>query len=198
MRSAIVVNGHHLLTSYQHLSEEVSLEGCNVFVAHFLSVDQVEVETLKKLACIYPEVAIIVLCVQSEVKQVCEVLGQTANAIIADDKPIEVLISALQIVSNGFNLVHPSQETMQTGSVTLDQHVLATTPSEACHILSERELAVLVKVHDGLSNKEVARQFEISESTVKAHLRSIFQKTGLRNRTQVAIWASTALSVRDN
>jgi len=47
-----------------------------------------------------------------------------------------------------------------------------------------------------LSNKQIARQFEITEATVKVHVKSILRKTGTRNRTQVAVWASS-LSLND-
>ena len=55
--------------------------------------------------------------------------------------------------------------------------------------LTERELDVLGLVRAGLSNKLIARRLEISEKTVKAHLTSIFQRIGVTDRTQAALWA---------
>jgi two-component system nitrate/nitrite response regulator NarL len=56
--------------------------------------------------------------------------------------------------------------------------------------LSERELSVVRWLRDGLSNKEIARRLNISEATVKVHVKAILRKTPARNRTQVAILAS--------
>jgi DNA-binding NarL/FixJ family response regulator len=55
--------------------------------------------------------------------------------------------------------------------------------------LSARELEVLALVAQGLPNKLVARQLEISEKTVKAHLTSVFAQIGVTDRTQAALWA---------
>jgi DNA-binding NarL/FixJ family response regulator len=55
--------------------------------------------------------------------------------------------------------------------------------------LTERELDVLGLVRAGLANKLIARRLEISEKTVKAHLTSIFQRIGVTDRTQAALWA---------
>ena len=44
-------------------------------------------------------------------------------------------------------------------------------------------------VADGHSNKGIARSLEITEWTVKAHLKSILRKIGAHNRTQAAVWA---------
>jgi DNA-binding NarL/FixJ family response regulator len=55
--------------------------------------------------------------------------------------------------------------------------------------LSARELEVLKLVAKGLPNKLIARELEISEKTVKAHLTSVFAQIGVTDRTQAALWA---------
>lgn len=56
--------------------------------------------------------------------------------------------------------------------------------------LSARELQVLRGVHSGLMNKEIARQLELSEATVKMYVRTICSKLDVKNRTQAAILAA--------
>jgi len=55
--------------------------------------------------------------------------------------------------------------------------------------LTDREREVLGLVADGLPNKLIARELEISEKTVKTHLTSIFNEIGVSDRTQAALWA---------
>ena len=54
-------------------------------------------------------------------------------------------------------------------------------------LLSERESQIAALVVAGASNKEIARQLEISTQTVKNTLTRVFDKTGTRSRTQLAV-----------
>jgi DNA-binding NarL/FixJ family response regulator len=55
--------------------------------------------------------------------------------------------------------------------------------------LSPRERQILISLATGKSNKAIARLHNLSEATVKVHLKSILRKTKKHNRTQAAIWA---------
>jgi DNA-binding NarL/FixJ family response regulator len=55
--------------------------------------------------------------------------------------------------------------------------------------ITEREREVLRHVHGGLSNKQIALKLGITEKTVKAHLTRIFERIGVTDRTQAALWA---------
>jgi DNA-binding NarL/FixJ family response regulator len=67
------------------------------------------------------------------------------------------------------------------------------SPAHARPSLSPRELDVLKLVAKGLPNKLIARELEISEKTVKAHLTSVFSQLGVTDRTQAALWAQRHL-----
>ena len=49
----------------------------------------------------------------------------------------------------------------------------------------------------GESNKVIARKLDITEATIKAHVKAILRKTGAANRTQAAMWASQHVDQRD-
>ena len=55
--------------------------------------------------------------------------------------------------------------------------------------LTPRELALIARVVAGLSNKDVGREFAISERTVKHHLTNIYEKLGISNRLELAVFA---------
>jgi DNA-binding NarL/FixJ family response regulator len=65
----------------------------------------------------------------------------------------------------------------------------ARTEDKPALELSARERDVLRLVAKGLPNKRIARELQISEKTVKAHLTNIFQRIGVTDRTQAALWA---------
>jgi DNA-binding CsgD family transcriptional regulator len=56
-------------------------------------------------------------------------------------------------------------------------------------LLSPREQQILSHLAEGDSNKQIARAYNITESTVKVHLKAILRKIAVHNRTQAAIWA---------
>ena len=55
--------------------------------------------------------------------------------------------------------------------------------------LTARELEVLALIAEGLPNKRIASRLEISEKTVKAHLTRVYERIGVSDRTQAALWA---------
>lgn len=64
-------------------------------------------------------------------------------------------------------------------------------------LLSAREVQILCCLADGYSNKQVARELDITEATVKVHVKTVLRKLHLMNRTQAAIWAVQNGFMRD-
>jgi two-component system nitrate/nitrite response regulator NarL len=58
--------------------------------------------------------------------------------------------------------------------------------------LSERELQVLRGLTEGKSNKEIARDLDLTEPTIKLHMKTLYRKVGASNRTQAALIARDA------
>ena len=65
----------------------------------------------------------------------------------------------------------------------------AAVPEKKTYGLTPRELEVVTCIVEGCSNKDVAKQFTISEETVKRHLSNIFDKTGVSTRLELALFA---------
>jgi two-component system nitrate/nitrite response regulator NarL len=55
--------------------------------------------------------------------------------------------------------------------------------------LTDREIQILARLLKGASNKQIAHELEISDGTVKLHLKGILKKIQVQNRTQAALWA---------
>jgi DNA-binding NarL/FixJ family response regulator len=70
----------------------------------------------------------------------------------------------------------------------IDEKVSAThSASSFASVLSPRELAVLERLANGLPNRDIARELEITVNTVKFHLASIYRKLGVENRTEASV-----------
>jgi two-component system, NarL family, nitrate/nitrite response regulator NarL len=80
-------------------------------------------------------------------------------------------------------LVHRLLETF----VGMRPAIAGTSPPGALTALSSREREIALLIGEGSSNKDIARRLDISERTVKAHLSSVFDKLGVRDRVQLAL-----------
>jgi two-component system, NarL family, nitrate/nitrite response regulator NarL len=79
-----------------------------------------------------------------------------------------------------------------TGAIRLHEQkadTIGTTSSRRLPRLSERETQILDGLVKGHANKVIARTYDITEATVKVHMKSILRKIQVANRTQAAIWA---------
>jgi two-component system nitrate/nitrite response regulator NarL len=61
--------------------------------------------------------------------------------------------------------------------------------------LSDKEQIILLHLTRGTSNKQIARELEITEATVKTHVKALLRKISARNRTQAAMWAVSHLAL---
>jgi two-component system nitrate/nitrite response regulator NarP len=108
--------------------------------------------------------------------------------VLKGDNP-EVLFSAIRSVANG-ELAFKDEIARQV----LNSMVAEERPAHgALHRLSERERQIAALVARGLKNRDIAEQLSISENTVKRHMQSIFNKTGARDRLELAVFALSEL-----
>lgn len=101
-----------------------------------------------------------------------------------------VLDQALPIVLEG-GIFAPAPPKPPDGRPVRIALASAATPArsdiEAVNGLTERQREVLRLLLDGRSNKEIARSLGVLEGTIKVHLRTVMQRLGVRNRTQLAL-----------
>jgi DNA-binding NarL/FixJ family response regulator len=117
-----------------------------------------------------------------------EIVAATAGGaygIVLKETAPETLISCLHAVAAGQKWL-PAKLVDGALERTLESHAQIARVE---HLLTRREIEVMLKVADGLPNKEVGSQLNISEGTVKIHLHSIYNKVGVSNRTSLANFA---------
>lgn len=95
---------------------------------------------------------------------------------------LNVMLSVLLAISLGANLFLLLRRRKNLSDAT----AMEQQAKELIETLSIKEREILKMVHEGLSNKEIADKHNIEVSTVKTHVSRIYQKTGIRNRKEVA------------
>ncbi len=113
-----------------------------------------------------------------------------ASGFLLKRTPADDLVAGIHIVASGEGMVSPSV-TKRLIEHYRDRSESAGTPRDASMLdeLTERELEVLGLVARGLANHEIAARLYLSEGTVKTHVKRIFYKLGLHDRTQAVILA---------
>ncbi|MPW21036.1 DNA-binding response regulator [Paraburkholderia sp. CNPSo 3157] len=97
--------------------------------------------------------------------------------------PAEIVVS-IEAVAAGLCVLSPDILAKLLAGRKPPRETASGKPFEA---LTLREIEVLAMLADGLGNKEIARQLDISDNTVKFHLSSIFGKLGATNRTEAVM-----------
>lgn len=128
--------------------------------------------------------------------------------IIGPPRPMTIQIAALKQGARGYfnqdlpvDKLHNALQLILHGEVWVERHVISGLIDELTHkpdispdqrqaleTLSPKELEVAKLVSHGATNKMIARQMNITERTVKAHLTTIFQKMNLPDRLSLAIF----------
>lgn len=153
----------------------------------------------------FPSSRIVVLRGAMESRQMVALLKAGANACLASSATPETLLKTIEVVLPG--------ETIFPQDILPQLLAMADAPTPPCardcgHYsaymdtgfgqqnrpgaklphLSAQEKRILRRLIVGDSNKLIARNLEIAETTVKVHVKAIFRKLGLSNRTQAAVW----------
>ena len=95
------------------------------------------------------------------------------------------IIETIKMVHEGNCVIQ--DEVLSKLSYNLNREIIKENELDTS-IFTERELEVMKAISEGLNNKEISKSLYISEGTVKNYITSIFQKTGLTHRTQIAIY----------
>jgi len=147
-------------------------------------------ETLKKLRQKKIESPVLMLTMSREEADLRAALQNGAQGYLLKDMEPEELIPALEAVANGDNIVAKELVGSLTRIVqSKDSGTSETTEESPFSDLTPRELEILGHIAEGQSNKAIARDLDISDGTVKLHVKSILRKLGMHSRVEAAVKA---------
>ena len=121
---------------------------------------------------------------RSEMDYLMKAVDIGVDGYILKDSESSELKKAIKAVKDGENYIQPSL------IPSLNNYLLnRDSDNDKLTLLTNRELEVLVQVANGMFNKEIALNLNISERTVKNHISNIFKKIDVSDRTQAAVFA---------
>jgi DNA-binding NarL/FixJ family response regulator len=137
------------------------------------------IEATRLIVADNPEARVVILTAFSERDRILSALDAGAIGYLLKDADPEELLEAVRAAARGEAPLAPKAASA----------VLSDRAEQRAVELTDRERQVLSLVAEGMPNKRIARRLEISEKTVKAHLTRIFERIGVSDRTQAALWA---------
>lgn len=134
----------------------------------------------------FPDLGIVMLTMFGEDVQIIRAIRAGANGYLLKSSDSAKVIEAIRAVARGQSILEP-----QLVTKLLDEFRRMADPRTPANVagLTERELDLLRLVARGLSNKEIASELDLAESTVKNRLSILFEKLDVKDRTQAAIYA---------
>lgn len=142
------------------------------------------IEVLREIKNENLSIKVLMLTLHNEVEYLIKAVDCGVDGYIMKDSESAELKRAILMVFHGKNYIQPSL-------IPELNFRLANRDVEKNKIdfLTKRELEVLIEVANGMSNKEIALNLDISERTVKNHISNIFKKIDVSDRTQAAVFA---------
>lgn len=161
-------------------------------------------ENIRLLRSLFPDCKVVVVAETSTPVDLQQVMALAPDGYVLNLDSRDILLRVLELIlldQQAFVLVQPSAPPIAGDYTDAQQDPGAfeaqSDADRACldgsippeHQLSPREQQILAILAQGEPNKAIARQCNITESTVKVHLKAILRKIDAHNRTQAAIWA---------
>jgi NarL family two-component system response regulator YdfI len=133
---------------------------------------------IRQIKARQPEIQIVILTTYDDDEKIVQGLQAGALGYLLKDCGRQALFDTIRAAARGESLL-PSAVVEKVVA-----HLVTPRPAPEPGLLSDRERQVLERIAQGAANKEIARQLQISERTVKAHATSIFNKLGVSSRAE--------------
>ena len=169
----------HCATTAEALSA-FSREDIDVVLLDYDLGEESGFSLLKDLKHRKKETSVLMVTAGLSDEAILQVMEAGAAGILLKHSSLDQLIAAIQQVANGeIWLDGAAMRSLLTGKRTRTELLARTRP------LTTRQCEVLRGILDGLANKEIAWKLKVSESSVKAVIQDLFNKAGVRTRSQL-------------
>lgn len=148
------------------------------------------IETLKAIKELDLNARVIMLTVSDNEENVIAALRAGADGYLLKDMEPEQILEYLRMAAQGRMAISDRLTELLARALRHDSQ--PREPDAAG--LTERETEILELIASGMSNKLIARRLDISEGTVKVHVKHLLKKLNLRSRLEAAVWVTSGRS----
>lgn len=148
------------------------------------------IETLRHLKKSELDAHIVMMTVSDHEEDLVAAIRSGADGYLLKDMEPEDTLLSINKVING-EMVISNRLTSLLAHALKAENTIPDSASQAG--LTERELEIVKQIAQGHSNKIIARQLNIVESTVKVHVKHALKKLKLKSRVEIAVWATNNL-----
>lgn len=159
------------------------------------------VDAIASLKSERPNLRILMLTVSEDEEDLSKALQSGADGYLLKTSESDQLCDALVKVHEGHSVISPSMLNKLVSTMRLPANSTADAAGimslskvaaiQSLDKLSPREKDIFLLIAKSLSNKQIARDLDIAETTVKIHIQHIFKKLDLISRVQIAVFAAT-------
>ncbi len=137
----------------------------------------------------YPDIRVLVLTTFDDDETVAKAMECGADGYILKEMDNVKIIQAVKAVSSGINVFGPNVYSGIQKKISEPSGRAACVDDEAASELSPREREIMVLIAEGLDNKKIAAKLFLAEGTVRNNISRMLDKLGLKDRTQLAVYA---------
>ena len=193
--TVLVSSGIEVVGSAESLADLGDVDPGVIVVVAITAASTDEVARVAALTRRADAPRLVAICPAVILPNVGERMGSAIHALLPDDVDVETITLTVRLVGRGYR-VTPDSIPELPPRARANGHEAAHLNGDARERfdqLTPREVAILHRLCEGMENKRIARDLDISEATVKVHLRALYRKIGANNRTQAALWGADNL-----
>ncbi len=192
VRNVLAAHGHFSVIAESENGEQ-AVQQCIDFHPDVLLLDvqmpnSSSIDTLRKVANGAPDTRILLLTGSIQAEQLAEAFNAGSRGIVLKSALTEQIATALHAVMEGYYWAEGRRIDHLAG-VLAELKLQVRQESNERFNLTRRELEVVGLIVKGFSNRDIAKQFNLSEETVKRHLSNTFEKLNISTRLELAIFA---------
>lgn len=158
----------------EHADADLLLLDLNIPGAHGFN-------TLVHVRQHFPQIPVVVVSAYDDADTIGKAMEHGASGFVPKSTPVETIFEAISQVFAG-NIWTPANYNSTSQGQTSKSEI-----AERIGSLTQQQYKILMMFAEGMLNKQIAYDLNVSEATIKAHATAIFKKLNVRNRTQAVI-----------